>query len=140
LQRICGKQQDFILGEKPLKTLRLDQESRKILVQDFWKLPRQNSSMYRGWENWLKGGNPHLNITFESECAMQHPQATFIMPLHPLVKQAALSFDVNQRVAARLKIKTDDILPEVMSSLYISGGFTASERTRHSRRLPVMMP
>ena len=109
LQRICGKQQEFILGEKPLKTLRLDQESRKILVQDFRKLPRQNSSMYRGWENWLTGGNQHLNITFESECAMQHPQATFIMPLHPLVKQAALSFDVNQRVAARLKIKTDDM-------------------------------
>ena len=60
LQQICGKEQEFILGEKPLKTLRLSQEARSCLLRDFQQLPRQNTSAYREWENWLKGGNPHL--------------------------------------------------------------------------------
>lgn len=72
LQRKCGKDQEFILGEKPLKTLRVSQDARNILLRDFQQLPRQNTSAYRDWENWLKGGNPHLLVTFESECAMQH--------------------------------------------------------------------
>jgi hypothetical protein len=109
LQRVCGKDQEFILGEKPLKTLRLAQESRGSLFRDFQQLPRQNTSVYREWENWLKGGSQHLAITFESDCAMQHPEAAFIMPLHPLVKQAALSFDTQQRVIANLKVASNEI-------------------------------
>ena len=109
LQRACGKDQEFILGEKPLKTLRLSQEARNILLQDFQQLSRQNNSVYREWEIWLKGGNPHLLITFESDCAIQHPEAAFIMPLHPLVKQAALSVDAKQRVITKLMVRTDKV-------------------------------
>ncbi|MCY4047112.1 MAG: helicase-related protein [Candidatus Dadabacteria bacterium] len=109
LQRVCGKGQEFILGEKPLKTLRLAQESRASLLRDFQQLPRQNTSVYREWENWLKGGSQHLVITFESECAMQHPEAAFIMPLHPLVKQAAMFFDTKQCVIANLTATSDEI-------------------------------
>jgi superfamily II DNA or RNA helicase len=109
LQRACGKEQDFILGEKPLKTLRLSQDARSILLHDFQQLPRQNTTIYREWENWLKGGSPHLLVTFESECAMQHTEAAFIMPLHPLVRQAAMSFDARQRVVATLKVQTKDV-------------------------------
>ena len=32
LQQTCGKEQEFILGEKPLKTLRLSQEARQRFV------------------------------------------------------------------------------------------------------------
>lgn len=109
LQRLCGKDQEFILGEKPLKTLRLAQESRGRLLRDFQQLPRQNTSACREWENWLKGGSQHLAITFESDCAIQHPEAAFIMPLHPLVKQAALSFDTGQRVITSLAAVSNDI-------------------------------
>ena len=109
LQRVCGKDQEFILGEKPLKTLRLAQESRGHLLRDFQQLPRQNTSAYREWENWLKGGSQHLAITFESDCAMQHPEAAFIMPLHPLVKQAALSIDTKQRVITNLTVVSNEI-------------------------------
>lgn len=109
LQRTCGKEQDFILGEKPLKTLRLSQDARNSLLRDFQQLHRQNTSAYREWENWLKGGNPHLPVTFESECAMQHPEAAFIMPLHPFVRQAAMSFDVRRRVVATLKAQSNDV-------------------------------
>ena len=109
LQRVCGKDQEFILGEKPLKTLRLAKESRGILLKDFQQLPRQNTSVYREFENWLKGGSQHLAITFDSDCAMQHPEASFIMPLHPLVKQAAQSFDTKQRVIANLSVVSNEI-------------------------------
>ncbi len=111
LQRVCDKDQEFILGEKPLKTLRLAQEYRSQLLRDFQQLPRQNTSVYREWENWLKGGNQHLAITFESECAIEHPEAAFIMPLHPLVKQAALSFDTKQRVITNLEVESNEIPP-----------------------------
>jgi len=109
LQRTCGKEQDFILGEKPLKTLRLSQDARSSLLSDFQQLPRQNTTAYRDWENWLKGGDPHLLVTFESDCATQHPEAAFIMPLHPLVKQAAMSFDTRRRVITTLKVQANEV-------------------------------
>ncbi|MEK7814072.1 MAG: helicase-related protein [Candidatus Desantisbacteria bacterium] len=108
LQRRCGKEQDFILGEKPLKTLRLSQDARNSLLQDFQQLPRQNTTVYRDWENWLKGANPHLPITFESNCATEHHQAAFIMPIHPLVKQAAMSIDTKQQAITTLMVQDDD--------------------------------
>lgn len=109
LQRVCAKEQEFILGEKALKTLRLSQESRISVLRDFQKLPRQNTSAYRKWEKWLKGGDQHLSMTFESECASQHPDAVFIMPLHPLVKQAAVAPDAKKRVFTVLKVSSNDV-------------------------------
>ena len=109
LQDRCGTDQDFILGDKPLKTLRLSQEARNRVLRDFQQLPRQNSAIPRQWETWLKGGDPHLSVTFETGCAAQHAEAAFIMPLHPLVKQAALSFDAGRPVAAILKAQTGEV-------------------------------
>ncbi len=109
LQRNCGKGSDYILGEKPLKTLRLSQEARINLLHDFQELPRQTTNVYREWENWLKGGNPHLLITFEADCAVQYPEATFIMPLHPLVKQAAMSFDTKRRIITTLQVESKNV-------------------------------
>ena len=108
IQNACGKEQEFILGDKPLKTLRLSQESRGNLLRDFQKLPRQNTVTYRVWENWLKGGNQHQPITFESDCAVQNPEAFFIMPLHPLVKQAANAFDTDKRVVTSLEVHSKE--------------------------------
>lgn len=110
IQRKNRKEQEFILGEKPLKTLRLSQEVRNSLLTDFRQIPRQqNSTFYREWENWLKGGDPHLSITFDPKCAMQHPEAAFIMPLHPLVKQAAISSGKRQQVVTFIKAQSDKV-------------------------------
>ena len=104
------KEQEFILGDKPLKTLRLSQEIRNSLLADFRQIPRQqHSPLYRDWENWLKGADPHLSITFDSDCATQHPEAAFIMPLHPLVKQAAVSSGKRQTVSTILKTHSNEI-------------------------------
>ena len=109
LQNTCGKEQAFILGERPLKTLRLSQDARNSLLRDFQQLPRQNTPVHREWETWLKGSEPHLPITFEPDCASLNPKAAFIMPLHPLVKQAAMSFDTGQRVITTLKVQTREV-------------------------------
>ena len=106
LQQRCGEERDFILGERPLKTLRLAQDARNLLLGDFQQLPRQ--STYREWETWLKGEDQHLQITFEQDCATQHPEAAFVMPLHPLVKQAARFFDSDERAVVNLKVRDDD--------------------------------
>ena len=111
LQRICGKEQEFILGEKPLKTLRLSLEARSGLLRDFQQLQRQQNNIYREWEGWLKGADPRLQITFDSICAMQNPQAAFIMPLHPLVKQASMLFDANMKVFTSLKVDSTEVVP-----------------------------
>ena len=110
LQRVCGKHQEYILGEKRLKTLRLAQEHRSTLLKHFHQLPRQNNSICREWENWLKGGSQHLTITFESDCAVKHPEAAFMMPLHPLIKQAAKSLEIGQRIIANLSAVSREIV------------------------------
>ncbi|MDA3808484.1 MAG: Swt1 family HEPN domain-containing protein [Thiomicrorhabdus sp.] len=109
LQNVCGKEHEFILGDKELKTLRLAQETRNHLLGDFQKLPRQNTTTYREWETWLKGGNPHLLVTFESKCAMDHPEAAFVMPLHPLVKQASLKFAGGSQIVTSLKVSSREV-------------------------------
>jgi len=109
LTKACGKEQEFLLGQKALKTLRLSQDSRSVLLQDFQMLPRNNTPVYREWENWLKGGNPHLLLAFDSDCASQHPEASFITPLHPLVKQAAITFDTMERVLTALKVNSNEV-------------------------------
>ena len=109
LQRTCGSGQEYILGEKPLKTLRLAQDRRNALLRDLSHLHRQNTTFHRQWETWLRGGEPHLPITFDAGCAAQHPEAAFIMPLHPLVKQATLAIDDQQPVVTTLTARTASV-------------------------------
>ena len=109
LRQHFGHDREFILGEKPLKTLRLSEEARHTLLQDFRELSRERSPLYREWEDWLKSAVPHLSITFDSECKRQHPEATFIVPTHPLVKQAAARLEIEPNVFAKLKVRTRDV-------------------------------
>ncbi|RKU15383.1 helicase [Candidatus Poribacteria bacterium] len=106
LQQKIGTEQEFILGEKPLKTLRLAEGVRNTLLDDFQQFSREKTRVYRDWERWLKGSDPHLSITFEADCATQHPNAVFIMPTHPLVKQAAAALNTEQEVVTTLKVRT----------------------------------
>ena len=117
LRHKLGTDQEFILGQNPLKTLRLSGEARNILLRDFQQLSRERSPVYRKWENWLKGANQHLPITFESDCRRQHPEVSLIMPIHPLVKQASRVFiealtvrnSVERKVITKLKVRTEDV-------------------------------
>ena len=109
LHQKIGTEQEFILGEKPLKTLRLSEDARNTLLEDFQQFPREKTRVYREWERWLKGSDPHLSITFEADCATQHPEAVFIMPTHLLVKQAANALNAEQEAVTALKVRTNKI-------------------------------
>ena len=110
LQQHFGRDREFIRGgEKPLKTLRLSEDARHTLLQDFRDISRERSPIYREWEDWLKSADQHLSITFDSECKRQHPGATFIVPTHPLVKQAAARLEIEPNVFAKLKVHTRDV-------------------------------
>ena len=109
LQQKIGTEQEYILGEKALKTLRLSEEARNSLLRDFRQFSRERTKVYREWENWLKGTEQHLPITFEADCATRNPEPVFIMPIHPLVKQAALELDTQQEVVTTLKVQTNKV-------------------------------
>ncbi|WP_197019227.1 DEAD/DEAH box helicase [Thioalkalivibrio sp. HK1] len=93
LHNITEKTQDHILGEKATKSLRISHDGRIRLLKDYQALPRTSSIIYKEWENWLKGTKSHLAITFETQEAVENREATFITPLHPLVRQAASAIE-----------------------------------------------
>ena len=101
--------QEFILGERHLKTLRLSGEARNILLRDFQQLSRERNPIYREWENWLKGTDPLLPITFEADCRRDHPEVTLINIVHPLVKQAAKMLNIKSDVVTTLKVRTQEV-------------------------------
>ena len=60
---------EHILGDRPLKTLRLGQEARSKLLDDYKRLPRSIEPIARDWEKWLKGSAPTMSVTFDQEAA-----------------------------------------------------------------------
>lgn len=102
LSRRIGKEQDFLLGDKPLKTLRLSQEARATLLEDFRKLPRSTEPMHRGWDRWLKGTVPTLQVTFEQDCAVENPSAVLLSLGHPLLRQAAVFLEESATVIVKV--------------------------------------
>ena len=111
LQRRIEKNQEFILGDKSIKTLRLSVEARTLLLIDYRQITPVRNVMYSKWENWLKGGEPNLKITFDSETAVNEPAIAFIMPLHPLVKQAAEFFKLDSRAYTKMYV-VSNLLPQ----------------------------
>ena len=89
LQQVGEKPQGYITGEKATKSLRVSQEARTKLLRDYQALPRVSSPTSKQWEDWLKGGVPHLAVTFDSREAVENQEAVFVTPLHPLSRQAA---------------------------------------------------
>ena len=109
LGTLYGKDQQFVLGDKPLKTLRLSQDARSRLLEDFDHLEKPGASVYREWEKWLKGGVPTLPVTFASDCAAEHSEAVLITPIHPLVRQAATAFDLRRQIAVSLRARSSEV-------------------------------
>ena len=104
--------QEFILGERRLKTLRLSGEARNILLRDFQQLSRERNPIYREWEKWLQGTDPLLSMTFEADCRRAHPEVTLINIVHPLVKQAANILNIKSDVVTKLKVQTQEVPAE----------------------------
>ena len=96
LTKRLASDSEHLLGEKPLKTLRLSQDARNTLLEDYKKLPRSTEPVARAWEKWLKGDAPTLPITFEQETATAHSRAVHLSVGHPLMRQAAQLLEITE--------------------------------------------
>ncbi len=108
---LCGENQEYLLGDKPLKTLRIGQEGREALLADFRRLPRKTGSIHRDWEKWLKGSNPHLSITFDAKAAAETRSALFVTPVHPLALQASRAISAETALHTVFHVKDELLKP-----------------------------
>ena len=102
---------NFILGEGPLKTIRLSATARGILRDDLRTLPVSRNALRRSWENYLSGKNPNHPITFDSETAANHRETFFITPMHPLARLAARHFEDRDTVYLKMVYGSSQIEP-----------------------------
>ena len=116
LRSVLGEEQSHLSGETAGRTLRLSQAARDVLLREFNAMGRQDGSDYRDWERWLKGEDTRLRVTFESDHASRHRDATFLTPLHPLVRQAARRLAGEGEAKARTALVAES--PQVPSGRY----------------------
>ncbi len=98
-------------GNGAKRTLRLSEEDRNILFEDYLKIPTRKGRIYKDWEKYLKGKDQHCSLTFEIEQASKDRNLQFIMPLHPLVIMAAMEFKAQMPIRTALQI-VDNNIPE----------------------------
>jgi superfamily II DNA or RNA helicase len=103
-----GTQGEHILGEKSLKSLRLNEEARLKLLEDYKRLPRSVEPVWREWEKWLKGAQPTLAVTFDQEAAAENPKAMHLSVMHPLVRQAARLLQLEEPAYAALAVQSTE--------------------------------
>ena len=108
LRELSGKEQEVILGSQSLKTLRLDADARARLLEDYQKLKADNQEA-RTWERWLKGNTPHLEITFDQDCASDNNKAVLLHPAHPLLRQAAAHLQPRQPVYLQCRVQSTEL-------------------------------
>jgi len=106
-----GKRQDFIAGDKSLKSLRLSQEARDKLLADFKHLQRKTEPVARGWEKWLKDAQQTVPVTFDQECALENSKAFHLSVTHPLVRQAAMHYKLEEPAYTKLDVQNNEVPP-----------------------------
>ena len=110
LEKRLGEGTTYILGDGKAKTLRLNADNRALLYEDYCKLPRQANNVYKMWDEYLNNSIPFEKITFDGQFATENRDVVFIMPTHPLVRQALTCFE-DEPVVCSVKVKTTN-LPE----------------------------
>lgn len=110
LRRRLPDVKETLLGDSPVKTLRLNQEARALLAADAAPFLSTDSAS-RDWDRWLRGGLPTLAVTFDQSAAADRPDVVHLSPTHPLVRQAAAHFTRLSAPVAHLRIATSDLAP-----------------------------
>ena len=103
LKARTGSDHEHLLGDRPLKTLRLSQDARNALIFDFRQLKRSADPISKAWEKWLKGENHSMPVTFDQETAADDPKVAHITVVHPLVRQAARFLEPNDAMQCTLQ-------------------------------------
>ena len=107
LKKRLEADREYILGTRELKKLRLSQDARLKLLDDFKqaKLPRNETS--KNWRRWLESGEQLLDITFESSCWKENPAVALISVTHPLARVAADYLQSRGKVVTTLRVNTN---------------------------------
>lgn len=92
-----------ISGQGPVKSLRLSADARRRLVPARARGTRLNLAE-REWENWLRGDQQTLALTFDRDTANTDRNLAFITPVHPLTQAAARSFAGDEEILVTLKV------------------------------------
>lgn len=107
LKQRLDAEKEYIIGTKDLKKLRLSQEARFVLLDDFKQAKLPRNEVNKSWRKWLESGEQILDITFESKCWKENPNATLLSITHPLVKLAADYLQSKGKVVTTLRVKSD---------------------------------
>ncbi|WP_339862478.1 helicase-related protein [Paremcibacter congregatus] len=108
LEERTERDRENLLSSKKLKTLRLDNNARNLLLKDYKDLPRSIEPVSREWEKWLKSSESRLSITFDQETAAENPKTVYLSVLHPLVRQAAIFLNIKEPKYCVLTVQSDD--------------------------------
>jgi ATP-dependent helicase HepA len=108
LKEVIGEG-SYILGEGPMKNLRLNASARWILKDELRKTSGSRNALRRTWENYLSGKKPNHTITFEADAASKDRESFFITAMHPLAKQAAEHFSQGETVHLNLQFYSSTI-------------------------------
>jgi ATP-dependent helicase HepA len=103
----CGGREHFI-GERAVRQLRLSGEARRTLLEDFRSLDGSKTRESGAWLNWLRGSETYLPVTFEPELAANQPKVRLINLFHPLTRQAANAYRLEQPLQVSLQISADE--------------------------------
>lgn len=106
-----GAAHDVLLGEGPLKTLRLSQDARATVGNDAGRAPRSADDTAREWERWLKGATPTLAVTFDQDTAAKNRTVVHLSLTHPLVRQAAAFFTRAEPAEVHLSVSDEWLAP-----------------------------
>lgn len=109
LNEILEKPAEYLLGEKDIKNLRLSQEARKVLLDDFKGRHYKKNKLVRAYEKYLKGEETFWKVTFSSEAGLEDMNLNLINTTHPMVRQAAEFLESNKKTICRIKVTTDEI-------------------------------
>jgi ATP-dependent helicase HepA len=81
---------EYLRGKSELKSLRLAADKRQLLLNSLKMNPPINSNnASKLWMAYLKSDKPILFVTFDSVCAKDNREATFLTQMHPLIIRAA---------------------------------------------------
>jgi SNF2 family DNA or RNA helicase len=111
LSDVLDKNQEFITGEKPLKSLRLSQDARNKLLTEYKRLPRTMEPVAREWEKWLKDTQQTVPVTFDQESASENSKSFHLTVTHPLVRLAALHYKLEDPAYIKLKVQNQQVPP-----------------------------
>lgn len=104
-----GIEKGYFLGSKGLKRLRLSQEGRLSLLEDFKQKKYPKNDVVKAWKKWLESGDQMLEVTFESSCWKENPNITFLTITHPLVQMAADYLRSSSKIVATISSKSESV-------------------------------